>query len=76
MYSKAYRYTLDENLDLLDYRMEQQAQIIEDYCKIAFQNFIPRFGYCQNTDPDAQLRKLYENVLANFLKDPGYAKRR
>jgi hypothetical protein len=57
-YAAAYSYTLDQNKDLLDYGMEQQATIVQDYFHLTQKN------------PDQA--KSYEAVLKKFLKDPTY----
>lgn len=73
-YSRAYSYLLETGKDLLDYRMEQQAQIIEDFFRVKVLGLLPRADYLQNKEHGAALSELYESVLGNFLKDPEYAK--
>ena len=64
----SYNYKLDGRKDLLDYNMEQQADIIADY----FLNSL--FGY-KNVDSSASgTVSQYVGVLNNFLKNPNYAK--
>jgi len=69
-YNKAYEYTLDTEKDLLDYRMEQQAQIIEDWVRVTLLNWLTRGGYLQNEEAGGDLRKLYESVLERFIANP------
>lgn len=71
-YDKAYYYTLDEKKDLLDYRIEQQASIIEEYFL-----FIVLGGQTSNPSllndlAEAKANLLYQKVLRKFLKDPCY----
>ena len=79
-YNKAYFYTLDPKWDLLEYRMEQQAQIIEDYARIVLFGVNPRRSspskfFLENAGLTHQSRlKLYQDVLHNFLNNPSYPK--
>jgi len=70
-YEKAYAYDLDINKDLLDYSMEQQAAIIEDYFSVT-NSHRPRNA--RKTPNSPRDKQSYEFVLAKFLKDPSYAK--
>lgn len=75
-YAAAYGYTLDAKKDLVEYNMEQQASIVQDYFSLKKDGYYSFFfGRCENTGTDAEKEKLYEKVLENFLKDPAYAKR-
>lgn len=74
-YNEAYKYKLGAGKDLLDYRMEQQAQIIEDWARIVFLDRSPREDYLQNEETGAALRKLYELILAKFIADPCYVRK-
>lgn len=75
-YNKAYKYTLKQTSDLLEYRMEQQAQIIEDYVRSNTFGLNPAPGYIQNSNiTRTQRDQLYNAVLANFISNPSYAKR-
>jgi len=47
-YSDVYKYTLEESKDLLDYGMEQQAVIVEDYFRITFGGLAPAIGNLKN----------------------------
>lgn len=71
-YNKAYYYTLDAKKDLLDYKIEQQAQIIQDYYQIFHQKRGPDRDYLQNVLPADERNKLYQAVLARFLTNPKY----
>lgn len=73
-YTRAYRYTLNPSLDLLDYRMEQQAQIIEDYYWLFILGRNPPRPFVQNQETGDSLKQLYLAVLKQFLDNPGYAK--
>ena len=73
-YSRAYRYTLDPSRDLLDYRMEQQAQIVEDYYWLFILGFHPPSRFLSNTQVGEDLKQLYAAVLKKFLDNPSYAK--
>ena len=73
-YAKAYHYTLDANKDLLDYEIEQQAAIIEDYFRVAHLNLSPVKGHMQNSYPDVVKNGLFVKVLKKFLVNPAYAK--
>ncbi len=71
-YDEAYKYTLDDKKDLLDYRMEQQAQIIEDYTRVAKLNLLPKPKFLQNKIEGKPLLKLFTSVLSKFLINPSY----
>ncbi len=73
-YNKAYEYTLDAEKDLLDYRMEQQAQIIEDYIRVLYLDIERSKKYLQNKESEAEIDKLYQSVLSKFLSKPSYPK--
>ena len=71
-YARAYLFRLDPACDLLDYGIEQQPAIIEEY-------FLRRhggtpMGRCLNDVADVPA--LLAIVLENFLRDPSYARRR
>ncbi len=69
-YAASYRYTLKADCDLLDYNMEQQATIVQDYFLRSICGHNRDTGRCQNNDV-----ALLQGVLARFLADPGYAKK-
>lgn len=69
-YEKAYPYDLDTSKDLLDYTMEQQASIIEDYFRIT-EGRSPR--HLPKTSGSPRTKAAYEAVLAKFLANPKYA---
>ena len=53
-YSKAYEYELIEGQDILDYNIEQQAAIIEDYYCITFAKVKPYAGRMKNNVTGSQ----------------------
>ena len=74
-YARAYRYELTAGKDLLQYRLEQQAQIVQDYYLL--QMGAARDPQKRRSELDASAAmSLYQDVLANFLNDPGYPRRR
>jgi len=75
-YDNAYKYKLEQGKDLVDYDIEQQASIIEDYYRITHEKKHPVKGHLQNTEALPKLIKLYKSVLAKFLANPSYAKHR
>ncbi|RCU48759.1 hypothetical protein DU002_13270 [Corallincola holothuriorum] len=77
-YHKAYQYTLEEGKDLLDYRIEQQAAIIEDYYRSQYLGAPPvrnRNGHrnIQNQLPPNERMNAFRRVLINFISNPKYA---
>jgi hypothetical protein len=73
-YQAAYDYRLDGKKDLLDYNMEQQAAIVQDYFAMKQDGSYAYWGCCQNDGDDTEKRQLFEKVLEKFTADPGYAK--
>lgn len=73
-YSKAYHYKLDASKDILDYNIEQQAAIIEDYYRIFKEGLMPVPGRVENTTAYTVYKPLYQKVLAKFIANPVYAK--
>ncbi|NOZ52505.1 MAG: hypothetical protein GXP08_05090 [Gammaproteobacteria bacterium] len=71
-YAKAYKYTLEESKDLRDYKIEQQACIIEDYFRTNFLNLLPSPGNLQNDYVEVKKNQLYQKVLAKFIANPSY----
>jgi len=71
-YGKAYAYDLSPGKDLLEYTMEQQGAIIEDYFRL-INGESPRNA--RATPNSARDKQSYEFVLAKFIKDPSYAKK-
>jgi hypothetical protein len=69
-YSKMYRYTLDANKKLIDYGIEQQAAIIEDYY-IVVREGVPEFcgGRIQNQCLFTEKKELLKIVMSNFGKE-------
>lgn len=75
-YRAAYDYRLETGKDLLDYNMEQQASILQDYFMRTLENENSWEGRCKNKGiSDDQRRDLYESVLKNFAANPSYARR-
>ncbi|GAA6166825.1 hypothetical protein [Sessilibacter corallicola] len=73
-YTQSYQYRLDANKDLLDYGIEQQAQIIEDYYRVCFVDLDPFKNYMQNDLVEVKRENLFEKVLKKFIENPSYAK--
>lgn len=73
-YMAAYDYTLDARKDLLDYNMEQQASIVQDYFITKTAGHPAHRGHCKNAcTPDDKIN-LFEKVLDKFLHNPHYAR--
>jgi type VI secretion system secreted protein VgrG len=72
-YDKAYEYELAAGKDLLDYNIEQQASIIEDYFRIHIAKIKPFPGRMKNSLADVNKDLLFEKALAKFLSSPRYA---
>jgi len=73
-YDKAYRYMLDPFNDLMDYNIEQQAAILEDYYRIRYEGLHP--VEMQNAGLSLDRRdELYDKVLSEFFHDARYARR-
>jgi hypothetical protein len=66
-----YRYTLEAGRRLIDYGLEQQASIIEDYYLVVTAG-APEFraGRIQNPGTTAERVRLLKSVMADFLFDP------
>ncbi|MFX0567597.1 hypothetical protein ACNF5A_000272 [Kosakonia cowanii] len=69
----SYEYTFEENKKLLDYRLEQQAQIIADYfllSKFGLKLWLTRRGKDNEVSyvgpVDDQLNANYQKVLEGF----------
>ena len=72
-YEKAYAYTLDASgRDLIDYGMEQQASIVEDYFLVSVRHRSPQ--QLQNRVSSAERDQLYAAVLGKFLGNARYAR--
>ena len=71
-YEKAYAYTLDAKRDLVDYGMEQQASIVEDYFVVTVRHRTPQ--QLQNRVSAAEREQLYGSVLGKFLGNARYAR--
>lgn len=73
-YRKAYEYVLEGGRDLIEYGMEQQAAIIADYFLV--EKSSEAFGrFNANDESFERTRELLNEVLANFIADPNYARR-
>jgi hypothetical protein len=71
-YERAYPYTLADGRDLVDYGMEQQASIVEDYFLITKFHESPQ--RIENRIGPAQRDALYATVLGKFLNYAKYAR--
>jgi len=72
-YNASYNYLLDKKKDLVDYGMEEQAAIVQEY--FLFLNKEASYSrHCNNECSDSEKEELYKAVLAKFLKNPSYAK--
>ena len=72
-YEKAYPYELESGRDLVDYGMEQQASIVEDYFSITVDHEAPR-RMTNRGLAAAERDALYAAVLKQFAADPRYAR--
>jgi len=72
-YNKMYKYTLEEGKNLLDYGIEKQAEIIEDYYIVVKEN-IPELcvGHIQNQCSREEKKELLGKAMADFIFDPTY----
>ena len=73
-YGKMYEYTLEEGKNLIDYGIEQQAAIVEDYfvnVKCGLAEF--RGGRIQNRCAAAEKIEMLKNVMADFISDPTFS---
>lgn len=68
-YGKMYKYVLDARKKLIDYGIEQQAAIIEDYY-VVIKEGMPEFcgGRIQNQCAFAEKKELLEIVMTDFGK--------
>ena len=73
-YDKAYNYELIPTKDLLKYRIEQQAQIVEDYYLWHLEAVPPARKRATNSGSSSSYVPIYLQVLAGFLSNPGYAR--
>lgn len=73
-YTAAYNYTLDGKKDLLDYNMEQQASIVQDYFALKNDPKSVLWSNCDNDECAKDRLPLYEKTLAKFIADQSYAK--
>lgn len=73
-YAASYDFQLDEKKDLVEYGMEEQAAMVQEYFLIKNQGLAGYTRHCKNTCEDDEKLRLYEKVLEKFLKDPSYAR--
>ena len=72
-YEQAYPYELEAGRDLVDYGMEQQASIVEDYYLITIDRDEPH--RMTNRGVSASQRDaLFANVMKNLFANPRYAR--
>jgi len=71
-YEESYKYLLEKDKDFLEYRIEQQAQIIEDYTRITILNINPNVKHIKNRGTKADIVALFHKVLSNFISNPSY----
>jgi hypothetical protein len=71
-YQRAYPYTLTPTSDLLDFGMEQQASILEDWYLVRVHGYAPT--KMQNQVAADERDALFAAVLARFIADPAYAR--
>lgn len=71
-YNAAYDYVLEKDKDLVNYGMEQQAAIVQDYFILEESGFLQLHLIENGVKSVAAAKELYESVLENFLKDPSY----
>lgn len=74
-YDEAYKYTLEDGKDLIEYGIEQQASMIQDYYLVVKRGLQFRVGRIQNEGSWAEKRDLLKRVMGNFISDPTYAVR-
>lgn len=73
-YMEAYKYTLKADADLIEYGIEQQASIIEDYYRVIKRGLGFKENN-QNQEPLPARKELLKKVMGNFVSDPSYAVR-
>jgi hypothetical protein len=73
-YNDAYKYFLDGQKTLLDFKIEQQAAIKEGYFRTTFAGLLPVPGHMQNNYTHVQKGQLLQKTLRKFIANPGYAK--
>lgn len=74
-YGSIYPYRLDEKKDLMDYNMEQQASIIQDYFLFNKLGYFRWQGKCKDALKNSEKAAVYEKVLEKFLENPAYARK-
>ena len=71
-YNAAYDYVLEDGKDLVNYGMEQQASIVQDYFILQQTGTVPHHLTENGVKTRDEATNLYESVLKNFLKEPSY----
>lgn len=82
-YEETYKYKLQKYIwggttdnDLKEYKLEQQAAMIEDYYRVVLNNLSlssnKKGQNCQNTQPLNEIKDLLKFVLKKFITNPGY----
>lgn len=74
-YAAAYYYDLNGRKDLLEYNMEQQATIVQDYFLLTRSGCALETGHCRTGGAFDERLGTFEKVLAKFNADPAYARR-
>lgn len=74
-YSRAYPYLLDADKTLIDYNLEQQASMLEDYFRVVRRGFDFRPHRIRNRGDRAKNIRLLKTVLADFIADPSLPNR-
>lgn len=70
-YNEMYKYTLEDDKSLVDYGIEQQAAIVEDYFLVVKKGILQfRDNRIQNQGTWAEKRELLKKVMADFIADP------
>lgn len=74
-YGAAYAYRLDAGKTLINYNMEQQASILEDYFRVVLRDIGFRDDRILNDNKTLEEKiELLKIVLADFLDDPFLSK--
>lgn len=68
----AYKYKLEESKDLIDFNIEQQAAIVEDYYRVVRRGLSFRDNRIQNQESLADKKSLLKRTMGNFINDPTY----
>lgn len=68
-YDAAYYYKLEKGKTLIDYKIEQQAMIVEDYYKVVKRS-LDFSSRVQNGGTKTDKKTLLQSVMADFINDP------